>query len=137
MKSDIQKIGLAVIRNNKLLILRNAQTQLFLMPGGKVEQGEAPLDTLAREINEELGCSLSTQAIKYLGKFKDWAANDPGRQVIIDLYIGEIEGDILINNEIEELKWFDPNIDRMDILSAIVRNKILPFLIDKGLLLIL
>ncbi|WP_303048070.1 NUDIX domain-containing protein [Schaalia sp. Marseille-Q2122] len=30
----------------------------FELPGGKVEFGEAPLDALAREIAEELGCTL-------------------------------------------------------------------------------
>lgn len=134
MRDDIKKIGLALIRGNKLLILRNTGTDLFLMPGGRVEENEEPLETLEREIKEELGCNLVIESTRYLGDFKDWAANDPGRQVVIKLFKGEVDGIIKIGSEIEELRWYDPNIDKPEILSAIIKNKILPFLINQEIL---
>ena len=134
---NIEKIGLAIIENGKLLILRNAGTSLFLMPGGRVEHGEEPLETLAREIKEELQCELITESSTYLGEFSDVAANDPGKIVRIKLFSGKIKGDIVIDNEIEEMKWFDPKFDDHEILSPIVKNKILPSLIQSNLLCLL
>ena len=126
----IKKIGLATINNNCLLVVRNENTTKFLMPGGRVEKGEKELDTLIREIKEELSCNMDISTVKYLGEFEDFAANDPGKKVNIKLYLGNLNGNIEKNNEIEEIKWFDYKNDNIEILSDIVKNKILPFLIS-------
>jgi len=127
----IKKIGLAIIKNGKILLVRNMGTEKFLMPGGRVESDETDIQTLKREIMEELSVELHENTIKFIGIYEDVAANDPDSIVQIKLYTGEIMGQIKINNEIEEMRWFNPNIDDHSILSVIIKNKILPSIISK------
>lgn len=133
MDRPINKIGLAVIRDGRLLVVRNSGTKLFLMPGGRVEPYDAnEVAALSREIEEELACALVSQGLRYLGVFSDIAANDPGRVVQIKLYMGEIDGVPKVSSEIEEMLWFDLlDTDRSQ-LSPIVANKIVPFLLNGG-----
>ncbi len=38
----IHKIGLIVLKDKKLLLGRKKGTELYLLPGGKIEKGETP-----------------------------------------------------------------------------------------------
>ncbi|MEW9668671.1 (deoxy)nucleoside triphosphate pyrophosphohydrolase [Ammoniphilus sp. 3BR4] len=63
MKKTIHVVG-AVIRNDKNEILCALRSPAMSMPGywefpgGKIEDGEQPRDSLIREIREELGCTV-------------------------------------------------------------------------------
>jgi ADP-ribose pyrophosphatase YjhB (NUDIX family) len=45
----------AVVDGENILLVDHKSAQLWLPPGGHVEEGEHPRDTVAREIREELG----------------------------------------------------------------------------------
>jgi len=45
----------AVVDEESILLVDHKNARLWLPPGGHVEQGEHPRDTVAREIREELG----------------------------------------------------------------------------------
>jgi 8-oxo-dGTP diphosphatase len=45
----------AVVDANSILLVDHKNARLWLPPGGHVEEGEHPRDTVAREIREELG----------------------------------------------------------------------------------
>lgn len=45
----------AVVDGESILLVDHKNAQLWLPPGGHVEQGEHPRDTVARELREELG----------------------------------------------------------------------------------
>ncbi|MEP3784149.1 NUDIX domain-containing protein [Ascidiaceihabitans sp.] len=134
MKSAINKVGLAVLDDNRLLLVRNEGTEALLMPGGKVEDYD-PSDeaALAREIREELDCNVEKTTLQFLGVFSDVAANNPGKTVDIKLYAGSLVGEPRISSEIAELVWFDLTSVDFDRLSPIVANKIVPFLRDRDL----
>jgi 8-oxo-dGTP diphosphatase len=97
-----------------------------MQPGGKRERGEEDLAALARELREELACSLVPTSAIRMGEFEAEAANEPGRQVRAQVYQVEIEGTALPQAEIEEIAWIDPsNADGMT-LAPLTRNEILP-----------
>lgn len=131
---EILKIGLAVIRDGKFLIVRNQNTQKFLMPGGQPEKNEDPIDTLKREIKEEINCNLELLRDNPIGEFIDHAANNPGYVVKMKVFLGEVRGQIEPSDEVVEYHWFDHLKDDKNILSDIIRNHILPKLTDLELL---
>src|SRR5262245_40888497 len=45
----------AVVDGNRILLVDHKNAGLWLPPGGHVEQGEHPRDTVLREVREELG----------------------------------------------------------------------------------
>lgn len=128
--NQIVKYGLIIVKEKKLLINRKHGTTLFLLPGGKPETGETPEQCLVREIKEEHDCSVVPESISFFGEFSDIAANEPDTVVVVKAYLGKIVGEPQAKAEIEECKWFGRNDDK-NILSPIIKNKILPKLIEK------
>lgn len=76
-----------------------------MQPGGKVEPGELPADTLARELGEELGLHLDAAGFDHWGRFESAAANEPGHLVDCDIYAVTIDTKPVVAAEIEELRW--------------------------------
>ena len=130
----IQKSALAVIQNNKLLVVRSHHSQFLLMPGGKPNVGESSESALKREIMEELSCSIDEKTIKFLGTFEDVAAGSNGSIVRIDLYTGTLIGTPQPSSEIGELVWVSSKDISLQQLSPIIKNKIIPFLVGKNML---
>ena len=132
--SIIQKSALAVIQNNKLLVVRPHNSQFLLMPGGKPNLGESAVAALKREIREELDCSIDEKTITLLGTFEDVAAGSNGSIVRIELYSGNLIGTPQPSSEIEALVWISSNGISLPQLSPIIKNKIIPFLVGKNML---
>lgn len=130
---QIVKYGLVILNKGKFLINRKIGTEKFLMPGGKPLANESTKDCLAREIKEEHQVEVLKDTIKYFGDFKDLAANEPNTIVRIKVYLGKITGRPKISAEIEEQRWFGSK-DDPQILSAIIKNKILPALIKQKII---
>jgi 8-oxo-dGTP diphosphatase len=105
---NVIDIVTAVIRDEtgRMLVVRKRGTAIFMKPGGKREPGEDDLNALARELNEEIGCRLTSASL--LGAFEATAANEPGFTVRSATYLATVEGDIEARAEIEELAWIDP-----------------------------
>ena len=129
----IEKFGLLVIRDAKILLCKPFAFSELITIGGIKEGNEDHLENFRREIREELGESaiLDTDSLKYLGRFSDRAAGKSDRIVNIDLYAGNVLGSLKASSEIEELVWHDPTQKRFR-PSAIVENKILPYLSQHG-----
>jgi 8-oxo-dGTP diphosphatase len=128
MTREITKIGLAVLDGDRLLLVKKRNSDFYILPGGKPEQGETDLDTLSRELDEELGCSVATDHLVFLGAFSDDAAGMPGVTVTVRLYAGDLIGTPVPRSEIDSVLWWTRTRFEDPSLAPSLRNSILPFL---------
>ena len=130
--AEILKVGLAVTNCDRLLIVRKKGAPSYILPGGKPEYGENDLQTLRREIEEELGCSFDSSTLVFLGSFSDLAADLPDTTVTVRLYTAKLVGAPQPQSEIEALEWFSPDANTHLYLAPSLQNHIVPFLFSNG-----
>ena len=128
MDAGTIKIVAALICDDagRVLLVRKRGTTAFMQPGGKRDSGEDDTAALAREIAEELGCSLVSASIRPLGEFDAIAANEPGFRVQACLYGVDVTGDITPGSEIDETIWIDPAAPPDIVLAPLTREHVLP-----------
>ena len=128
----IDKIALLYIVDGKILSTRSKGKDAYYLPGGKREGNESDLDTLVREIKEELSVELLTETAKLYGIFEAQAhGKAEGILVKMTCYTAEFEGELRPASEIEEMKWLAT--EDMDKISP-VDQLIFADLKGKGLL---
>jgi len=74
-----------ITKGDKFLIIQQqlSHKTVWDLPGGKVEYGESPFDTLIREIQEEVG--LSINIVRSLGVF--WFFRADNDQVVCSTFL--------------------------------------------------
>lgn len=134
--ADFNKIGLITIQEDAFLLCRkNHFTSKLILPGGRIEKNEDSMECLMRELKEELG-EVSAFNIKPIGTYQDIAhSDDPSivKTLEIQLFSGDLSGNPKPCSEIIELVWFNKHSD-LNELTPILKNKILPDLIQKKIL---
>jgi 8-oxo-dGTP diphosphatase len=128
MTRQITKIGLAVLEGDRLLLVKKKGSSFYILPGGKPERGESDVETLAREVEEELGCDVARDRLIFLGAFCDEAAGTPGVTVTVRLYAGALIGTPSPRAEIDGVLWWTRTRHQDPCLAPSLRNSILPFL---------
>lgn len=113
MENDITlQVGVkALLKNSEgkyLLLRRNPEKypeagSTWDIVGGRIDAGRPLLDNLQREIREETGLELTS--IPKLVAAQD-ILKTPGKHVVQLTYVGEINGDPILDNDHTEFDWF-------------------------------
>ena len=104
----------AIIKyNEKILLEKRKDCDLWGLVGGGVKRQETPLDAIVREVREELGIRISKDCFKKLGVYGEpgrIAAYQDGsiwRMVVVVFQLEfESEPDIVISNESSDMRFF-------------------------------
>lgn len=126
------RIVAAVIRNaeGRVLMVRKRGAEVLQQPGGKRDADDRDdLHTLARELHEELGCTMLREGARWMGRFSAPAANEPGHVVEAEVYEVRVEGTIEARAEIEEIRWIDPAATGDVLIARLSGEQILPLLV--------
>lgn len=111
-------VDLIIIRDIKILLCKRTEEEhgykdTWSIPGGGCEIDESIEEALHREILEELGCK-----IKWMKYFKSYHMKFSEKHIARAIYFyGDIEGEIKINEEFSEFKWWgmdDPELLELD-----------------------
>lgn len=104
-----------------------------MQPGGKPEAGETALQTIIREIREELGLSFTADELRYDGEWIGPAANEADTMIRASLYSAAFDGELAPLAELEELLWIDPQVAlERDDLAPLLRDRVLPLAIERS-----
>ena len=130
-------VGTMFFEDKKLLIDKPRKRPTYQMIGGKVEEGETPLEAAIRECHEELGdeAVFDKNLIELVMEFDEIATSD-GKTPIhfyVFKYNGTLKGKLNISEEIENFKWYS-SIDGTDILSNTLKNEVVPYCLKNGLI---
>ncbi|MFI6522802.1 NUDIX domain-containing protein [Spirillospora sp. NPDC050679] len=104
--TTIDKIAWIHLADGKILSTRSRGKDVYYIPGGKREPGETDLDTLVREIDEELAVTIVAATARHLGTFQAQAhGHADGVMVQMTCYTAEHRGTPVPSSEIEDLVW--------------------------------
>ena len=92
------------LENGRILCARPHGKDIFYIPGGKREGAESDLQTLLREITEELAVELRPETVAHVGTYE--AGQADGAMVRMSCYSGDYTGTLTASGEIDELAWF-------------------------------
>ena len=130
-------VGTMFFKEKKLLIDKPRKRPTYQMIGGRVEEGETPLEAAIRECHEELGenAIFDSSLIELVMEFDEIATSD-GKTPIhfyVFKYNGLLEGEITTSEEIESFKWYE-SADGEEILSNTLKNEVVPYCLKKNLI---
>jgi 8-oxo-dGTP diphosphatase len=132
---DIYKSGAILLKNKKLLVTRSKGKDVFVAPGGKLEAGESPVEALVRELDEELQIGIKEEDLEDFGSFYAIAAGSDNRKLRMDVFIvNKWSGELLPNNEIEEMIWIDSTANSDIQIGSIFEHEVIPKLKELGLI---
>lgn len=102
----IDKVAWLELANGEILSTRSKGKDTYYLPGGKREPGETDLETLVREIREELTVVIDPTTAVHEGTFTAQAhGHATGVEVQLTCYSATHEGTPAASSEIEEVRW--------------------------------
>ena len=130
-------VGTMFFANNKLLIDKPRKRQTYQMIGGKVENGETPLQAAIRECHEELGAEaiFDETLFKLVMEFDEIATSDGITPIhfYVFQYNGKLNGKLKTSDEIENFIWYNSSYGT-DILSNTLKNEVVPYCLSNKLI---
>ena len=133
----MQVVGTMFFKDNKLLIDKPRKRNTYQMIGGRVEEGETPLEAAIRECHEELGekAEFDQKHFKLIMDFDEIATSDPNIKIhfYVYQYTEELKGELTTSEEIEKFLWYDSSMGE-EILSNTLKNEVVPYCLANKLI---
>lgn len=86
MESNIKnKVRAIILRQGKIAITQSKRSNSFMLPGGAIENEESEIETIRREISEELGIQIDEKDINgpfFQREFSYEANDDKGNNIV-------------------------------------------------------
>lgn len=86
-----------ILKDKRVLLVTGHDADFYWTPGGGVEDGETIVQTLHREIKEELGVTIKSFAPYYSYEYEDQK---------VDNFLVTIDEDIKVSEEITGYAWY-------------------------------
>ncbi|MGW1974971.1 NUDIX hydrolase [Streptomyces sp. NPDC001889] len=107
MPALIDTVAWVRVEGGRILCARPRGKDVFYIPGGKREGAESDLETLLREVAEELTVSIVPATVAHVGTYEARDEKLTGGAVVrMSCYTGEYRGSLVASAEIEEMAWF-------------------------------
>ncbi|OPC83750.1 DNA mismatch repair protein MutT [Embleya scabrispora] len=104
--TTIDKIAWLRLEAGKILSTRSRGKDVYYLPGGKREPGESDIQTLVREIGEELTATIAPDSAVHAGTFEAQAHGHAiGITVRMTCYTADYQGTLEPGSEVQELIW--------------------------------
>ncbi|WP_312587138.1 NUDIX hydrolase [Comamonas terrigena] len=113
-----------------LLTVRKRGTQAWMLPGGKRDGDETPLQALVRELQEELQITMAAADFAPLGQFSAIAANEAATQVHAHVLVAHapLQQTVQAAAEIAGVQWLALDQPLPDTLAPLLRSQVIPAL---------
>ena len=131
----MEVVGTMFFKDRKLLIDKPRKRNTYQMIGGRVEEGEIPLEAAIRECHEELSdsCKFDESLFELVMDFDEIATSDGVTKIhfYVFKYNGELKDEPVTGEEIEKFLWYQTS-DGTDILSNTLKNEVVPYALENG-----
>jgi 8-oxo-dGTP diphosphatase len=132
---DIYKAAGIVIQDRKVISTRSKESNIFITPGGKLEEGETEIQALIRELREELSIDVDRHDVEKIADYYAPAAGKTGKTIRMATYlVSQYTGTISANGEIEEVRSFNSSLPNDIEIAPLLSEKIIPLLHQQGLI---
>ena len=139
LNSDIENLiewaGILIIKNRKVLTLKEFSKDFYQLPGGKVELDETPSQTVMRELQEELAVSASK--LSPFTEVKEKAKNSDHTMhfMLYRGHIGKLPDRSELPAKTEDIAWIDSNyIHQISDIGNFLKHHVIPMLKQKKLI---
>lgn len=131
----MEVVGTMFFKDRKLLIDKPRKRNTYQMIGGRVEEGETPLEAAIRECHEELSdsCKFDESLFELVMDFDEIATSDGVTKIhfYVFKYNGELKDEPITGDEIEKFLWYQTS-DGIDILSNTLKNEVVPYAVKNN-----
>jgi 8-oxo-dGTP pyrophosphatase MutT (NUDIX family)/Fe-S-cluster containining protein len=109
----------------QLLTVRKRGTQAWMLPGGKRDGEETPLQALVRELREELQITMAAADFAPLGQFSAIAANEAATRCTPMCWWHALQQTVQAAAEIAGVQWLALDQPLPDTLAPLLRSQVI------------
>lgn len=109
-----QAAGVVLIKNGKVLVVRESQEAFFSFPGGTCSDNESIEQTAIREVYEELGLTITIADNPFIFQFARIVGTHTELLVLFHFAVSSVSGKLTLGSDAKEERWIGVNDDFTD-----------------------